>query len=209
MPTAATPSWSGRTPIHPELRVTNQDRDQVVEHVKAAYAEGRLDKFEMDERLHLAMTARTHADLIPIMDELYGARAAEYVPPAAPPRYDPRAAGYHSRAAHPGAGPADGGDRVGGAAAHLLTLCGLFVVGPLIMLLTAGRTSPFIRRHAVESLNFHLTVAGATLLLPFTVVGMVLIPFIWILGFVLAVVGGVAAVAGGDFRYPLTVRLVK
>ncbi|WP_285707421.1 DUF1707 and DUF4870 domain-containing protein [Microtetraspora sp. NBRC 16547] len=194
------------------MRVTNQDRDQVVEHVKAAYAEGRLDKFEMDERLHQAMTARTHADLIPIMDDLYGVQAAAYTPPpgpAVPPSRQARAAGYHPRAGYPGAVPVDGGDRVGGAAAHLLTLCGLFVVGPLIMLLTAGRTSPFIRRHAAESLNFHLTVLGATLLLPFTVVGLVLIPFIWILGFVLAVVGGVSAIAGGDFRYPLTVRLVK
>ncbi|WP_245647278.1 DUF1707 and DUF4870 domain-containing protein [Microtetraspora niveoalba] len=181
----------------------------MVEHVKAAYAEGRLEKFEMDERLHQAMTARTHADLIPIMDDLYGSRAAAYVPPAPPPGRHPRAAGYAPRAGYGDAGPADGGDRVGGAAAHLLTLCGLFVVGPLIMLLTAGRTSPFIRRHAVESLNFHLTVLGATMLLPFTVIGVVLIPFLWVLGFVLAVVGGVSAVAGGDFRYPLTVRLVK
>jgi len=46
-------------------------------------------------------------------------------------------------------------------------------------------------------------------LLPFTVIGIVLLPFMWILGFVLAVVGGVAALADGDFRYPLTVRLIK
>ncbi|GAB3903288.1 hypothetical protein GCM10027612_69600 [Microbispora bryophytorum subsp. camponoti] len=73
---------------HPQLRVTNQDREQVVEHVKAAYAEGRLDKYEMDERLHLAMTARTHADLVPIMNDLYGTRPA-YVP--RPPAYRPAA----------------------------------------------------------------------------------------------------------------------
>ncbi|MFF3667659.1 DUF1707 and DUF4870 domain-containing protein [Microtetraspora malaysiensis] len=209
MAMAATPSWSGRTPVHPDLRVTNNDRDQVVEHVKAAYAEGRLDKLEMDERLHQAMTARTHADLIPIMDDLYGPRAAAYVPPAPPPGHYMRGAGYRQRVGNPAAGAVDGGDRVGGAAAHLLTLGGLFVIGPLIMLLTAGRTSSFIRRHAVESLNFHLTVLGATMLLPFTVIGVVLIPFLWILGFVLAVVGGVSAITGGDFRYPLTVRLVK
>jgi uncharacterized Tic20 family protein len=77
------------------------------------------------------------------------------------------------------------------------------------MLLAGGRTSPYIRRHALEALNFHLTVLGATLLLPFTVIGVVLLPFIWILGFVLSVVGGVAALADGRFRYPLTVRLVK
>ncbi|GAA4583088.1 hypothetical protein GCM10023194_19450 [Planotetraspora phitsanulokensis] len=178
---------------HPGLRVTDQDRERVVEHVQAAFAEGRLDKDEMDERLHFAMTARTHADLLPIMNDLYGVRA-EFEPEPRFPAGEP---------------VPDAGERVGGAAAHLLTFCGLFVVGPLIMLLAGGRTSPYIRRHALEALNFHLTVLGATLLLPFTVIGVVLLPFIWILGFVLSVVGGVAALADGNFRYPLTVRLVK
>ncbi|MEU6411408.1 DUF1707 and DUF4870 domain-containing protein [Microbispora sp. NPDC046933] len=174
------------------MRVTNQDREQVVEHVKAAYAEGRLDKHEMDERLHLAMTARTHADLVPIMNDLYGTRPA-YVP--RPPVYQ--------RAA------TDGGDRVGAAASHLFALLGLFIVGPLLMMVTAGRTSPYIRKHAVESLNFHLTVLGATVLLPFTVVGVFLLPVIWVVGLVLAVVGGVSALAATEFRYPLTIRLIK
>ncbi|WP_405394327.1 DUF1707 and DUF4870 domain-containing protein [Microbispora hainanensis] len=179
---------------HPQLRVTNQDREQVVEHVKAAYAEGRLDKHEMDERLHLAMTARTHGDLVPIMNDLYGTRPA-YLP--RPPVYQPRAAAP------------DGGDRVGAAASHLFGLMGLFIVGPLLMMVTAGRTSPYIRKHAVESLNFHLTMLGATVLLPFTVVGLVLVPVIWVVGLVLCVVGGVSALAATEFRYPLTIRLIK
>ncbi|MEV4294128.1 DUF1707 and DUF4870 domain-containing protein [Microbispora rosea] len=194
MPATATPPWPGRAPMpHPQLRVTNQDREQVVEHVKAAYAEGRLDKHEMDERLHLAMTARTHADLVPIMNDLYGTR----------PAYVPRPPAYHAAAVP------DGGDRVGAAASHLFGLLGLFIIGPLLMMVTAGRTSPYIRKHAVESLNFHLTVLGATVLLPFTVVGVVLVPVIWVVGLVLCVVGGVSALAATEFRYPLTVRLIK
>ncbi|WP_147945336.1 DUF1707 and DUF4870 domain-containing protein [Microbispora sp. CSR-4] len=179
---------------HPQLRVTNQDREQVVEHVKAAYAEGRLDKHEMDERLHLAMTARTHADLVPVMNDLYGTRPA-YVP--RPPVQQPSAAAP------------DGGDRVGAAASHLFGLMGLFIIGPLLMMVTAGRTSPYIRKHAVESLNFHLTMLGATVLLPFTVVGLVLVPVIWVVGLVLCVVGGGSALAATEFRYPLTIRLIK
>ncbi|MEU8196100.1 DUF1707 and DUF4870 domain-containing protein [Microbispora amethystogenes] len=196
MPATATPPWQGRpAPMpHPQLRVTNQDREQVVEHVKAAYAEGRLDKHEMDERLDRAMTARTHADLMPIMNDLYGARPA-YVP-RPPASFAPNPA-------------LEGGDRAGAAAAHLFALAGFFVVGPLLMMVTAGRTSPYIRRHAVEALNFHLTVLGATILLPFTVVGVVLVPVVWVLGLVLSVVGGVSAIAATEFRYPLTVRLVK
>ncbi|ETK32124.1 DUF1707 and DUF4870 domain-containing protein [Microbispora sp. ATCC PTA-5024] len=182
--------------------MTNEDRDQVVEHVKAAYAEGRLDKDEMDERLHLAMTAQTHADLMPIMTDLYGTR------PAYVPRPPVRPAPAYAYA--PGVpGVPDGGDRVAGAAAHLLTLAGLFVVGPLLIMATAGRTSPYIRRHAVESLNFHLTVLGGSILLLVTVVGAILLPVIWVLGIVLSIVGGVTALTGTDFRYPLTLRLVK
>jgi uncharacterized Tic20 family protein len=202
MPAAATPPWPGRAPApHPQLRVTNDDRDQVVEHVKAAYAEGRLDKDEMDERLHLAMTARTHADLMPIMTDLYGSRPP-YIPP--PPSLTPVHAAQLPRPA-----ARDAADRVVASAAHLISLTGLFVVGPLIMLLTAGKTSPYVRRHAVESLNFHLTVLGATFLLPITIIGVVLVPVIWVLGIALSVVGGVSALAEGEFRYPFTLRLIK
>lgn len=179
---------------HPQLRVNNDDRDQVMEHVTAAYAEGRLDKDEFDERLHLAMTARTYADLAPITRDLHPARPLPHPVPPMGPQY---------------AVPLTGGDRLGATAAHLLPLCGLSIIGPLIMLLTGGRHSPYIRRHAVESLNFHLTVLGATILLPFTILGVVLIPFIWIAALVLGIVGAAAAVGEGQFRYPLTLRLIK
>lgn len=190
----------GVRPGHADLRVSNQDREQVVEHVKAAYAEGRFDKFEFDDRLERAMTARVHGDLMPIMHELYGSR------PVAPMPYPPgrTVPGHHHNVR------ADtGGDRLGAAAAHLLPLAGLFAIGPLIMLLAAGKTSPYIRKHAVEALNFQLTLLGATVLLAITVVGLVLMPVLWIGGVVLSVVGGMAALGEGDFRYPLTLRLVK
>ncbi|MFI6291778.1 DUF1707 and DUF4870 domain-containing protein [Nonomuraea sp. NPDC050790] len=180
-----------------QLRVTNQDREHVVEHVKAAYAEGRFDKLEFDDRLERAMTARTHGDLMPIMTELYGSRPAanlrQTMAPA-PPRHH---------------GPTESNERLGASAAHLLALIGLPIIGPLILLLTGGKTSPYIRRHALESLNFHLTVTGATFLLPFTIVGVILLPVIWIAAIVLSIAGGVAALSENEFRYPLTVRLVK
>ncbi len=177
--------------------MTNQDRDQVVEHVTVAYTEGRLDKDEFDERVHLAMTARTHADLAPIMHDLYPVRPMPRAPQQLPQM------GPHHLA------PLTGGDRLGAAAAHLLPLFGLFFVGPLIMLLTGGRTSSYIRQHAVESLNFHLTLLGATIALPFTVIGVVLIPFMWIAAFVLGIAGAVSAISDTHFRYPLTLRPIK
>jgi uncharacterized Tic20 family protein len=200
-----------------ELRVTNQDRDQVVEHVQVAFAEGRLDKDEMEERLGRAMNARTHSDLAPIMADLYGSGPAVVDPAPRHPAHHSAHAGPWGRSAHvrradfPPAGVTGrrDGDLLGGAAAHLLSLGGLFLIGPLIMLLTAGKTSPYVRSHAVEALNFHLTLLGATLLLPFTIVGVILIPVIWVVAFVLSVVGGLAALTEGGFRYPLTVRLIN
>ncbi|GII81026.1 hypothetical protein Sru01_60080 [Sphaerisporangium rufum] len=177
--------------------MTDQDREDVVEHVTTAYAEGRLDKAEFDERLHRAMTARTHGDLAPIMRDLYpaGMPRTAPAPPSAVPAWHPV--------------PLTAGDRLGAAAAHVLPFFGLSFVGPLIMLLTGGRTSPYIRRHAVEALNFHLTVLGASVALPLTVVGIVLLPLIWIAAFVLGIVAGAMALGDSAFRYPLTVRLVK
>ncbi|MFF5208218.1 DUF1707 and DUF4870 domain-containing protein [Streptosporangium sp. NPDC000396] len=205
--TPAANSWHGGVaipgprPEHADLRVSNQDREQVVEHVKTAYAEGRLDKFEFDDRLERAMTARVHGDLMPIMHELYGSR------PAAPAPYPPMTGRAMPNHHHMRAGT--GGERLGAAAAHLLPLTGLLAIGPLVMLLAAGKTSPYIRKHAVEALNFQLTLLGATVLLGITFVGAVLIPVLWVGGVVLSVVGGLAALGEGNFRYPFTLRPVK
>ncbi|MFI6886336.1 DUF1707 and DUF4870 domain-containing protein [Streptosporangium canum] len=192
----------GARPGHADLRVSNQDREQVVEHVKAAYAEGRFDKLEFDDRLERAMTARVHGDLMPIMHELYGSHPVR--PTSYPPVTSRPMPGHHHNVR-----AETGGDRLGATAAHLLPLTGLLVIGPLIMLLAAGKTSPYIRKHAVEALNFQLTLLGATVLLAITFVGLVLMPVLWLGGAVLSVVGGVAALGEGDFRYPFTLRLVK
>jgi uncharacterized Tic20 family protein len=206
--TPAASSWHGGVPApnprpdHAELRVSNQDREQVIDHVKAAYAEGRLDRFEFDDRLERAMTARVHGDLTPIMHELYGSHPAG--PGSYPPAMSRAETGYHLNGR-----AGTGGERMGAAAAHLLPLTGLLVIGPLIMMLTGGKTSPYIRKHAVEALNFQLTMLGATILLTITLLGVVLMPVLWIGGLVLSVVGGMAALGEGDFRYPLTLRLVK
>lgn len=173
----------------------------MVEHVQAAYAEGRLDKIEFDDRLERAMTARVHGDLVPIMNELYGthpARLASYPPVMGQ--------GHHVRPVGRGD---TGAERLGAVASHLLPLVGLPVIGPAVMMLTAGRTSAYIRAHSVEALNFQLTMLAATIVLAITFIGFVLTPLLWIGGVVLSVVGAVAAAGDGDFRYPLTLRLVK
>ncbi|SPL90148.1 unnamed protein product [[Actinomadura] parvosata subsp. kistnae] len=168
----------------------------MVEHVKAAYAEGRFDKLEFDDRLERAMTARTHGDLVPIMNELYGPEA---VPKAVAFPHAPSSVTV----------PAESNERLGAALAHGLPLVGFPILGPLLLLLTGGKTSAYIRKHALEALNFQITVVGASVLLPLTVIGVVLLPFIWVAAVILSIVGGVAALTEGNFRYPLTIRLVK
>lgn len=59
------------------MRVSHADRDQVVEILRVAAGEGRLEAEELDERVEAALSARTFADFEPLTADL---------PAAAPPR---------------------------------------------------------------------------------------------------------------------------
>ena len=52
------------------LRVSHADRDRMVEILRDAAADGRLDADELDERVERALTARTFADLEPLAQDL-------------------------------------------------------------------------------------------------------------------------------------------
>ncbi|MFH8347022.1 DUF1707 domain-containing protein [Streptomyces sp. NPDC018045] len=76
--TAKTPepaSWG-------ELRASHADRDAVVERLREAAAEGRIDLAELDDRLEQALTAKTFADLAPLTADL--PRAVSVVDPGEP-----------------------------------------------------------------------------------------------------------------------------
>jgi hypothetical protein len=51
-------------------RASDRERDVVVQRVQDAFAEGRLDDAEFDERTRAALTARTHADLDGLLADL-------------------------------------------------------------------------------------------------------------------------------------------
>lgn len=57
-------------PSPPALRASDVDRDQVIELLRGAVADGRLDLVEFDERLEAALTARTIDALTPLTVEL-------------------------------------------------------------------------------------------------------------------------------------------
>lgn len=59
-----------RLPGNAELRAGHVDRELVLEALSAAYAEGRLDADEFEERSDTTHAARTLADLPPLLSDL-------------------------------------------------------------------------------------------------------------------------------------------
>ncbi len=53
-----------------ELRASHDDRDRVVELLRVSAGDGRLTAEELDERLELAMTARTYGELARLVADL-------------------------------------------------------------------------------------------------------------------------------------------
>lgn len=65
-------------------RASDRERDAVVQRVQDAFAEGRLDDAEFDERSRAALIARTHADLDALLADLPAAPSAPGPAPAIP-----------------------------------------------------------------------------------------------------------------------------
>jgi Domain of unknown function (DUF1707) len=68
---AADPSSS------PALRASDADRDRVIELLRAAVADGRLDPAEFDQRLDAALAARTINALAPLTADLIAAPGSD------------------------------------------------------------------------------------------------------------------------------------
>jgi len=68
--------------VSPQLRVSDQDRDAAVQRLQVAFAEGRLDDSEFDQRTRAALSARTAADLSGLYADLPDAAGP---PPALAP----------------------------------------------------------------------------------------------------------------------------
>ena len=63
-----------------ELLASDADRDRIAERLRAAAAEGRLTSDELEERLETAFSARTEAELKPLVADLPAAGVS--TPPA-------------------------------------------------------------------------------------------------------------------------------
>jgi hypothetical protein len=69
-------SEPGHKVARSELRASHEDRDRVVELLRVSAGDGRLTAEELDERLELAMTARTYGELARLVADLPAARSA-------------------------------------------------------------------------------------------------------------------------------------
>src|ERR1017187_9315280 len=54
----------------PEIRASDRERDAATHQLQAAFAEGRLDDAEFDERMRAALTARTRGQLEQLLTDL-------------------------------------------------------------------------------------------------------------------------------------------
>ncbi|GIV19252.1 MAG: hypothetical protein KatS3mg023_1003 [Armatimonadota bacterium] len=99
---------------------------------------------------------------------------------------------------------------------HLAPLATVVLLGniilPLVLMLTVGKDSDFVRRTATEVLNFQITMLiywVVAFLLTFVLIGLVLFIALAIFQIVVMILGILAAGRGEVYRYPLNIRFVK
>lgn len=99
-----------------------------------------------------------------------------------------------------------------GPVAGLVTSSVLGFVGPLIVFVSQGRADPYVRAHAVEALNFQLTMLicmGVSLIALVIVVGVAGLVAFPLLNLICSILGAIAAARGKPYRYPINFRMVK
>lgn len=86
------------------------------------------------------------------------------------------------------------------------------VLVPIVVLVVKGRESDWVRRHAIEALNFHigmLLIALVSYIAMFFLVGLCGLIAVAFGVPILAIIASVKAWHGHLWRYPFTLRLIK
>jgi hypothetical protein len=94
--------------------------------------------------------------------------------------------------------------------AHLSGLFSGFLI-PLIVLLTKGKESAWVRKQTVEALNFHLTMFigyAVSGVLTIVLVGVCMIFALIVFNFIFAIIAAVKTYNGEHYRYPVTIRFL-
>jgi hypothetical protein len=76
------PVTGGTAEVAGAVRASNAERDVVAGKLQDAFAEGRLDDDEFDQRMRQALTAKTHAELDVVLTDLPAASDSGTQPPA-------------------------------------------------------------------------------------------------------------------------------
>lgn len=121
-------------------------------------------------------------------------------------------------------GPGENQIRLWNMLCHLSALAGLLIpfgniIGPLLVWQIKKGEIPSVAAHGKAALNFQITVMLAVLaggvvavILSFFCFGYLLFPLIgvvWLCGLIFAVIAGLKANEGKEYRYPWTLELIK
>jgi uncharacterized protein len=197
------PAHQAVVPPGAALRVSDAERDQAVEMLQAAFADGRIDHAELDRRIGEALAATYRADLSHAMRGLpLAGRANGLDHPVGGGRT------VETRTRELALTPEE---RTWALIAHWSGVVTLFV-GPVLIAMTKGKTSRFVRAQAYESTNFQVSFLAAIIVLglatamTFGIAGILYAPLAmaWLL---LTGVGGLSAAVGNRWRYPWNLRL--
>ena len=100
---------------------------------------------------------------------------------------------------------------------HLASFAGFLIplgniIGPLVVWLLKRQDSPYIDHHGREALNFQISlilylIASAILII--VLIGILLLIVVGVAGIVFTVIAAIRASEGVEYRYPMTIRLIK
>ena len=111
-------------------------------------------------------------------------------------------------------------ERSVGAIAHLLVLVGFIIplgnfLAPLIVYVIKKDESPYVAKHAIEAINFQITIFIGMLVsfaLLFTIIGIPLgvlgLLTLWLVNIVFVIIAAIRVSDGVDYRYPYCLRLI-
>lgn len=104
-----------------------------------------------------------------------------------------------------------------GMAAHLSALAGYvtivgFIIGPLVVWLMKKDEMPFVNSQGKEALNFQITMmlaAAISGILVLVIIGIFLLWAVAIIDMIFILVAAIQASKGVEYRYPISIRLIK
>lgn len=105
-----------------------------------------------------------------------------------------------------------------GMICHLSALIGIlgngigFLLGPLVVWLIKREDHPFIDEQGKEAVNFQITMFLALLvsaLLALVLIGFLFMIIIAFLMIIFPIIGAIRASDGKNYRYPVSLRLIK